>query len=132
MKESVIDRWHRVLKNRDLALLHELLADDAVFHSPVMHSPQKGRQLAGQYLAAAGQVLLNDSFKYVRELEDGQQAALEFTVTIDDVVVNGIDLIRWNEAQQITEFKVMLRPLKAIHKVQEKMARMLEQAPAGE
>ena len=129
MQSQVIDRWHQVLRERDLELLHELLAEDAVFHSPVMHAPQKGRQLAWQYLAAAGAVLLTDSFRYVREIVTEDQAALEFAVTLDEVEVNGVDLIRWNESQQITDFKVMLRPLQGIHKVQERMAEFLKSGP---
>ena len=126
MPERVIERWHRVLEDRDPGQLNDLLAEDAVFHSPVMHTPQHGRPLVAQYLTAAGQVLLNDSFRYVREIVDGRHAALEFSVTIDDVIVNGVDLISWNEAGEITAFKVMLRPLKAISLVRERMSAMLE------
>ena len=77
------------------------------------------------YLTAAFLGLFNDTFQYVRELADGQGAALEFEVEIDGVLVNGVDLIKWNEDGRIEEFKVMLRPMKAINLVREKMAALL-------
>jgi hypothetical protein len=126
MTEHAIDAWHRIVLDRDPNGLSALLADDAVFHSPVVHTPQRGKMLATGYLAAALQVLSNPSFRYVREIVGDADAMLEFETEIDGVLVNGVDLIRWNDAGQIVDFKVMLRPLKAIHLIQQRMAAMLD------
>ena len=123
--------WHRYMTSGDADLLAELLADDAVFHSPVVHTPQEGREKVMAYLLAAGDVFGGPSgFHYVRELVDGPEACLEFAATIDGVEVNGIDLIRFDLDGRIVDFKVMVRPLKAINKVWEAMAARL-QAGAG-
>ena len=122
--------WHDLLSRRDAAGLPALLADDAVFHSPVVHRPQVGVPIVAAYLGAAFAVFGNDSFRYVRELRGERDAALEFEVEIDGIAVNGIDLIRWNADGRIVDFKVMLRPLKAVNLIHEKMAAMLAQRRA--
>lgn len=119
--------WHRYMVGNDSELLGELIADDAVFHSPVVHTPQVGKAKVLVYLNAAAKVLGNDTFRYVRELVDGPEAMLEFVAEIDGVTVNGIDLIRFDLQGRIVDFKVMVRPLKAINKVWESMAAQLEQ-----
>lgn len=121
-----LDTWHRLVRTQDAAGLPVLLAEDAVFLSPVVHTPQRGRVLAAAYLGAAFQVFFNPSFRYVRELVGEHDAMLEFETEIDGVLVNGVDLIKWNAAGRIVEFKVMLRPLKAINLVQQRMAAMLQ------
>lgn len=126
MPDATLEAWHRVVRTRDLAELHELLADDAVFHSPIVNSPQRGRALVHIYLAAAFKVFFNDSFRYVREVTQAQEAVLEFEVEIDGVRVNGVDMIRWGDDGRIVDFKVMLRPLKAIQLIHQRMAAMLQ------
>ncbi|MGB1543792.1 MAG: nuclear transport factor 2 family protein [Spongiibacter marinus] len=121
-----IKSWHQLLSRRDTTGLENLLADDAVFHSPIVHTPQRGKDVTALYLSAAFQVLVNESFHYVREVEGANDAVLEFAVVIDGVQVNGVDMIRWNAEGKITDFKVMLRPLKAINLIHQKMAEMLE------
>ena len=127
---SAIDglaRWHTVIENGSKpAELAAIIHEDAVFHSPVVHTPQRGRELVVAYLSAAGQTLGNDSFTYVRELVDGDNAMLEFETQMDDIHVNGVDIIRFDEDGTIVDFKVMVRPLKAVNKVWEQMAAMLE------
>jgi hypothetical protein len=118
--------WHRYMLGNDPDLLAELIADDAVFHSPVVHTPQAGKEKVLAYLNAAGKVLGNDAFRYVRELVDGPEALLEFVTEIDGIAINGIDLIRFDLEGRIIDFKVMVRPLKAINKVWELMAAQLE------
>ena len=105
------------------------LADDAIFHSPVVHTPQVGKPVVMAYLMAAEKVLGNDSFCYVREIvdDDANMAMLEFTLELGAVQVNGVDIITWNDDGLIQDFKVMVRPLKAINKVWEEMGKMLEQ-----
>ena len=121
-----IKSWHQLLSRRDTTGLENLLADDAVFHSPIVHTPQRGKDMTALYLSAAFQVLVNDSFHYVREVEGANDAVLEFAVVVDGVQVIGVDMIRWNAEGKITDFKVMLRPLKAINLIHQKMAEMLE------
>lgn len=122
---AVIDQWHGIVRALDARGLSELLADDVVFYSPVVHTPQAGRAITTMYLSAAVQVFVNESFKYVREIVGESDAVLEFETEIDGITVNGVDMIKWNDAGQITEFKVMVRPLKAINLIHEKMAAML-------
>jgi hypothetical protein len=126
MSIDTLAAWYDLAKSKSASGLDELLADDVVFHSPVVHTPQSGKAITKLYLGAALQVLNNDSFRYVREVRGASEAVLEFVVTIDDVIVNGVDIVRWNEQGRIVEFKVMLRPLKGINIVHQKMASMLE------
>lgn len=124
-----LTRWHAYIENgSDPALLSALLADDAVFHSPVVHTPQFGKRVVMAYLVAAAQVLGNDNFRYVRELVDGNDVMLEFVTAIDGIVINGVDIIGFNDAGNINDFKVMVRPLRAINKVWEVMAAQLAAA----
>ena len=122
-----VQAWHALLESRDLSGLDTLLAEDAVFHSPVVHAPQKGREITKAYLVAASHVLMNDSFHYVREILGERDACLEFSVEVDGIHINGVDLIRFDAQGRIAEFKVMVRPLKAIQLLHGMMARMLEQ-----
>ena len=122
-------QWHAYMEQGgDPALLSDLLADDAVFHSPVVHTPQVGKPIVMAYLVAASHTLGNDSFHYIRELVDGDEMMLEFVTVMDGITVNGVDIIRFNEAGKIADFKVMVRPLKAINKVWEMMAAQLQAA----
>lgn len=123
--------WHAYMAaGGDPETLRAMLADDAVFHSPVVHSPQEGRDKVFAYLHAASHVLGGDNFRYLREIADGNQACLEFATELEGIHINGVDIIRWNDDGKIQDFKVMVRPLKAINKVWEKMAAMLA-AQAG-
>ncbi|MDA9599072.1 nuclear transport factor 2 family protein [bacterium] len=117
--------WHQVAKDRDVKGLYELLHDDAVFHSPVVHTPQIGKAIAGKYLSAAFDVFFNDSFTYVCEVHGDGHGMLEFEVEIDGVKVNGVDMISWDEAGLITDFKVMIRPLKGVNIIHQNMGAML-------
>ena len=113
---------------RDVAGLDRLLSPECVFHSPVVHSPQAGKAITAKYLAAAMHVLGNDTFRYVREVIGSTDAVLEFEVEIDGIHVNGVDMIRWDDAGLITDFKVMVRPLQAINLIHEKMAALLQKS----
>jgi len=122
-------RWHAYMEGgSDPAILAGLLADDAVFHSPVVHTPQVGKPLVMAYLVAASHVLGNDAFRYVRELIDGDEMMLEFVTQIDGITINGVDIIRWGADGKINDFKVMVRPLKAVNKVWGMMAAQLAAA----
>lgn len=120
--------WHAYMASHSMDALADLLADDAVFHSPVVHTPQAGKAKVMAYLGAAGNVLGNDSFRYVREMADGDNVMLEFETEMDGIHVNGIDLIRFGPDGKIVDFKVMVRPLKAINKVWEMMGAQLAAA----
>jgi len=126
MLSGPIEMWHHLVENRDTRGLDELLADEAVFYSPVVHTPQVGKAITKKYLAAAFHVFFNESFRYVRELKGNRDAILEFEVILDGITVNGVDMIKWNDAGKITEFKVMLRPLKAVNLIHQKMGEMLQ------
>jgi len=127
MPLNALATWHRILQHRDLRALDTLLSDDVVLHSPVVHTPQAGRALVKMYLEAAFHVFLNESFHYVRELTGERDAVLEFQVQIDGLFVNGVDMLKWNEAGQLIDFKVMVRPLKAVNLIHQKMGLLLEQ-----
>lgn len=122
-----IAAWHKVIEGgSDPQALADILRDDAVFHSPVVHTPQVGKPIVMAYLTAAGATLGNDSFTYLREVVDGETAVLEFQTEMDGIQINGIDMITFDDDGKIKDFKVMVRPLKAINKVWEMMAAQLE------
>lgn len=125
MIPNAISQWHNIVRTRDASGLNELLADDVVFYSPVVHTPQVGKAVTTMYLSAAVHVFGNDTFKYVREIVGESDAVLEFETEIDGITINGVDMIKWNESGQITEFKVMIRPLKAVNLIHQKMGEML-------
>lgn len=126
MIETTIARWHDLVERRDSAALDELLAETVVFHSPVVHTPQQGKAITRLYLTAALHTLNNEHFRYQRQILQGDNAMLEFTTVLDGVELNGVDIIRCDAQGRIDEFKVMVRPLKAVHKIHEMMGVMLE------
>ena len=128
MTPSPLAAWHQIVRDGNGGGIAALLADDVVFHSPVVHTPQVGKRITTHYLMAAVHVFFNPSFRYVREVVGERDAVLEFETTIDGIVVNGVDMVSWNDAGLITSFKVMVRPLKAIQVIHEKMAAMLQAA----
>ena len=117
--------WHAYVQSRDPADLSALIAEECVFESPVVHSPQVGKAITEKYLLSALQVLNNDSFEYLGEWRAERSAVLEFGCVIDGIRINGVDMIWWNEAGLITRFKVMVRPLKAVNMLHQKMGEML-------
>ncbi len=127
MSNPTIDAWHRMIEERDASALDDVLADDAVFHSPVVHTPQEGKQLTKLYLSAAIMVLGGSDFTYVREVVNDSDAVLEFTAEVNGIHVNGVDMIHWNADGKIDDFKVMIRPLKAVNLLHGLMRQMLEQ-----
>ncbi len=126
---QTLDRWHDIVKHRDPARLDEVLAEDCVFLSPVVHTPQEGRELTRFYLAGAFNVF-NDTFRYVKEVVSERHAVLEFECDIDGIMVNGVDIMTFDTAGKISEFKVMVRPLKAVNLLHARMKAMLEQMAA--
>ena len=129
---QVIQIWHEGLSKKDTGMLDTLLADDVVFYSPVVFSPQEGKAITTLYLTAAFHVLAGDKFRYVREVYGEQDAILEFETEVDGITINGVDIITWNDDNQIVSFKVMVRPLKAVQKLHEMMKMMLEQMNPGD
>lgn len=124
--DDPLDAWHELVERRDPTGLDALLADEVVFRSPVMHTPQAGRDVTGRYLRAAFAVLMAGDFRYVREIRGDHDAALEFMVELDGTNVNGVDLVHWNDDGLIDEFTVMLRPLQAVNLVHQLMRDLLE------
>jgi hypothetical protein len=120
-----LQNWHEVVETKDAVKLSDLLAENVVFHSPVVHTPQKGKKITQIYLSAALQVFLEGNFKYVREVTNETETLLEFEVELDGILVNGIDMISWNDEGKIIDFKVMIRPLKGVNVIHEKMGALL-------
>ena len=125
MIDDVIARWHRYMDGELPGGLDELLADDVVFYSPVVFTPQRGKEITSRYLAGASQVLGGDSFRYTKEVLAGDTAVLEFETSIEGRYVNGVDIITSDDSGRIVEFRVMIRPLQAIQAVHEQMGRLL-------
>src|SRR6185369_2519273 len=126
MSIPTLATWHELVRSRNTAGLASLLADDVVFHSPVVHTPQVGKAITVQYLSAAFQVFFDESFRYVREVVGPRDAVLEFQVDIEGIRVNGVDMLKWNDEGEVVDFKVMIRPLKAINLIHQKMAGALQ------
>lgn len=126
MISNTMEAWHKLVNARDAAALDNILADNVVFHSPVVHTPQAGKPITRLYLTAALHVLNNDTFQYLREVISGNNAVLEFQTVIEGIAINGVDMITWGEDGKITDFKVMIRPLKAINLVHKLMGEMLQ------
>lgn len=129
MTSLALDEWHKIVRNRDPHALSEILSDEVIFHSPVVHTPQLGKGITSKYLVAAVLVFGNEHFRYVREIVGDSDAVLEFETEIDGIVVNGVDMIKWDADGKITEFKVMVRPLKAINLIHQKMGELLATLP---
>ena len=136
---SAVEKWYEVMKSNDMDKLDELLAEDVVFYSPVVYTPQKGKDITKMYLMAAGGVFgegtkdemidSNNSqskFKYIKEIIGEKSALLEFESEMNGIYVNGVDVISWNEEEKITEFKVIVSPLQAVNMLHQKMQAMLE------
>lgn len=126
---NTLETWHQIVRQRDANRLDEVLAEDCVFYSPVVHTPQRGRALTKWYLQGAMQVF-NDSFHYVKEVVTSDHAVLEFECDVDGILINGVDIISFNPEGKISEFKVMVRPLKGINMLHARMKEMLEKLSA--
>lgn len=120
-----IEKWHAYMESGDPQALSALLDDDVVFESPVVHTPQRGKEITFKYLMAAGKVLGGPEFNYLNEWTGNDSAILEFETQINGILINGIDMIWWNDAGYITRFKVMVRPLKAINLLHQMMGARL-------
>ena len=149
MIEELVENWHRHLRGEFPGGLDELLADDVVFYSPVVFTPQKGKDVTKLYLGAAGNTFAGSAeggsgksasfdeakrrgFHYTKEIVGpGPHAMLEFETEIDGIVVNGVDILSCNEEGKISEFKVLIRPLKAVNLLHRQMAAMLEKMQGG-
>ena len=142
---DVLDRWHQHLKGQLPGGLDALLHEDCVFLSPVVFSPQRGREISKVYLSAAANVLPGDevasspatnddehgTFRYTKKIAQGHHAMLEFETMVGEVSVNGVDIITCDDDGWITEFKVMMRPYKALDAVREQMAARMEKLASG-
>lgn len=122
---NVIKKCHEQAQKNGITRLKNIIDKEAIFYSPVVHTPQKGREQVIRYLVAAKSVFDKADFKYTKEIIADQNAMIEFTSTIDGIYINGVDIISWNNDSQITEIKVMIRPLKAVHKSWDNMVEIL-------
>jgi SnoaL-like domain len=125
MTQAVIQRWIDIIDNHRPEQLDDLLAEDAVFYSPAVFTPQEGKAKTAMYLRAAEKMFSGTDFRYIGQWFGEQSAVLEFTATIDGMYVDGIDMITWNDDDKIVSFKVMMRPFKALQVIMPKMAELL-------
>jgi hypothetical protein len=126
LQPAALQDWHRFVEGPSAERLRALLDADVVFESPVLHTPQVGREITMRYLLGALQVLGNDHFRYVGQWTNADGAILEFVTEVDGVTVNGVDIMRFTaDAERIAHFKVMIRPTKAIDVVRTRMAALL-------
>ena len=122
----MLNNWHELIKNKTVDQVSTLLADDVTLFSPVIHTPVQGKKMVSMYLTAAFHTFLNGTFNYEREFTGDNSAVLEFSLSMNGIDINGIDMITWNEQGKITEFKVMIRPYKALNMINEQMSAMLD------
>jgi len=128
MTSKNLKAWHAYVKAHDHKALWDMLHPDAVFESPVVHTPQRGRDITFKYLTAADKVLGGSGFIYVGEWENDMGAILEFVNEIEGIRINGVDMITWDADGKITHFKVMVRPLKAVNMLHQLMGAQLSKA----
>jgi hypothetical protein len=129
MTKPALTKWYNYMKFHDLTALRDLLHEDAVFESPVVHTPQQGRDVTFKYLASAEKVLGGPGFKYVGEWHSANGAVLEFENQIEGITINGVDIITFtDDGERIAHFKVMVRPLKAINLLHRLMGEQLAKA----
>jgi hypothetical protein len=121
---AALSAWHRVVESKDAGLLKDLLADDVVFRSPAVFAPQEGIALTTAYLAAALAVL-GPTLRYLHQWHDDSSAVLEFEADLDGVLVHGIDMLRWNSADRLTSFTVMVRPMRGLEQLIQRMRQAL-------
>ena len=126
MAPNVVAVWHEAVTKNDLTAFEAIVADDAVFESPALHTPQVGKAMVSMYLRGAMMVLNNGSFRYVEEWLSARSAVLEFEATVDGLLVNGVDILRWNDEGRVTSFKVMVRPFKGLTALMAAMKKLLE------
>jgi len=132
MTMTGLDKWYGYMKSHDTAALWDLLDPDAVFESPVVHTPQRGRDITFKYLASAEKVLGGPGFAYVGEWRSETGAVLEFENEVEGIRINGVDIITFSADGKITHFKVMVRPLKAINLLHRLMGeQLMKQASAA-
>ena len=131
MSEALIVAWHKFMQDGDQDLLSSLLADDCAFVSPIVHTPQRGKKLSFAYLSAAQALLGGNDFEYLREFDCGDCAVLEFSRELNGIEINGVDMIEWNDAGKIVNFKVMVRPKKAVETVHQAMGALLANMKAA-
>jgi len=123
--KKFIEKWHDNFLSGNHDFLDNILDYNVVFNSPIVFKPIEGKLLTKLYLMAAGNSFNLEKFKYSREVHEGLMSVLEFETYIDEISVNGVDIIQWNEHGKIVDFKVMVRPIQAVNKVHEKMAEAL-------
>ena len=121
----VIEEWHKFVKTKNLNILDNILSKDVIFYSPAVHTPQVGLAITKKYLITAAEVLFDQDFKYINQVINNNIASCEFECHIEDTYINGVDMIEWNALNKIISFKVLIRPLKGLHLLKDKMAEKL-------
>ena len=113
-------KWHDMIAKVDLSDLEQIVADNAVFRSPVANAPYPGKKVVCIVLRGAMKVF--QDFEYHRELFDAENSVcLEFSATVGDKTLKGIDLVKFDDAGKIVEFEVMVRPATGVMALGEAM-----------
>jgi len=147
MIEQFIEKWHKYLKGQLPEGLDGLLAEDVTFYSPVVYTPQEGREITKLYLAAAASTFGggekegggasgpapsdSDAFRYTKQILSGNQAVLEFESRVGGKYVNGVDILECNDEGKLIEFRVMIRPLQAVNMMHQQMGAILKKMESG-
>lgn len=121
-----LETWHEFVKHKKHEDLSDFIDNDAVLYSPIVFKPIEGSFMVTMYLMAAAEIIANNNFKYVREVCDDENAMLEFITEIDGISVEGVDMIKFTKEGKLKEIKVMIRPLKAVNIVHQKMGEYLQ------
>lgn len=112
--------FREAVEAHDMDAVDRLLADDVVFRSPVAHTPYPGKPITSAILRAVVEVF--EDFRYVRQLQDGHEHAYVFEATVDGLELTGCDFLTLDDEGRVTEFMVMVRPLKAAQALAGRMA----------
>ena len=121
-----LDIWHDFVINKNHDNLSDFIDENAILYSPIVFKPIEGNFMVSMYLMAAAKIIGNENFKYVREVCDDENAMLEFVTEIKGISVEGIDMIKFTKEGKLKEIKVMIRPLKAVNIVHQKMGEYLQ------
>jgi hypothetical protein len=115
-----LDRWHRIVSEKDLVALGEILTDDVSLGAPPYWQKLRGHALVEHLLGLIVHTV--EDFTYQREWLDGCELALEFTGHVGDLDVQGIDLISLDERGLVGHIDVLMRPVNSVIALREIIA----------
>jgi hypothetical protein len=116
--------FKEAIEARDIDAALENLAPDVTFNSPVAYKPFEGKEAVSGVLRAVSETF--EDFEYTDELHDGDTHALVFRARVGDKQLQGLDLLRFNDAGLIEDFTVMVRPVSGLMALGQAMAPKVE------